>query len=380
MKLLAVSFPCSEPIRQEFYASFQAQSGWDVRIVLPSRWLSEHGERRPQRWPAFQGKLIPLPVVLNGHIPLHFYRARLRPVLELERPDVIYVHHEAYGAATFQVYLANQRSVRAPIGFYTAQNLLKHYPWPFSATERYVYEHSAFALPVTQHAADVIKEKGYRGPAEVLPLPVDTNVYSPGRPAGGGARPPGAKLVVGCFGRLAAAKGVDTLLAALSRPEAAGISAVIGGDGPDAGLLKTRAAELGLNGRVRWAGYVPHHEAPDFYRGIDVLVVPSRESQVVKEQFGRVVPEALACGVPVVTSDSGELPRLVATTGAGWVFRQGDDAALAEILANLRGRTEMLRELGDKGRAAVEREFSLEGVAARFAAVVESSLERVHAG
>jgi glycosyltransferase involved in cell wall biosynthesis len=378
MRLLVVSFPCTEPIRQDFYADFQARSGWDVSIVLPTLWQSEHGARRPQRWPAFGGELIPVPVLLNGNIPLHFYRARMTRIIEKTRPDAIYVHHEAYGVATFQTFLANQRSVRAPIGFYSAQNRLKHYPWPFSACEAYVYRRAAFALPVTQTAADVLRAKGYEGLLEVLPLGVDVNVYQPnGHRA---VRRQETDLTVGFVGRLAPEKGVDTLLAALTRPEAQGISAVIAGDGPMASALKDDASRLGLEGRVEWRGYLPHDRTPDFYRAVDVVVVPTRATQSYMEQFGRVVPEALACGVPVVTSDNGELPHLVDATGAGWVFPQGDAGALAAILGRLRGRQDMLRELGGSGRDEVKRRYSLEQVGPRFAAVIASAAGGPDAG
>jgi glycosyltransferase involved in cell wall biosynthesis len=379
MKVLAISFPCSEPIRQELYARLQAYTGWDVSIVLPQRWQSEHGERTARRWPAFEGGLIPLPVILNGSIPLHLYRARLGRVLARARPDVIFVHHEAYGAATFQAYLANRRSIGAPIGFYSAQNRVKGYPLPFAAAEAYVYRHSAFALPVTSAAASVLRAKGYKGPAEVLPLPVDTGHFRPiWRRAESSGRQTG-DLVVGCLGRLIPGKGVDTLLAALARPETAAVSAVIGGDGPEAASLKLQAEALGLNRRVRWIGYVPHEQAPDFYRSIDVLVVPTRTTSSVREQFGRVVTEALACEVPVVTSTSGELPSLVTSTGAGWVFPEEDAGALAAILGGLRGRRLELRTLGGRGRLEVERQFSLDHVARRFAAVIESARGVAHA-
>jgi glycosyltransferase involved in cell wall biosynthesis len=379
VKLLAVSFPCSEPIRQELYARLQAQTGWDVSIILPEHWRSEHGNRKPTRWPMFEGELIPLPVLLNGNVPLHLYRARLGRVLARARPDVIFVHHEAYGVATFQAYLANHQSVGAPIGFYSAQNRLKRYPLPFAAAESYVYRHSAFALPITPAAESVLRVKGYKGPAEVLPLPVDTGLFRPNRHTADSERRQGSDLVVGYMGRLVAEKGVDTLLAALARPETAAVRAVIGGDGPEAASLQAQADALGLNGRVRWKGYVPHQEAPDFYRSIDVLVVPTRNNSSVREQFGRVVTEALACGVPVVTSTSGELPHLVSRTGAGWVFPDGDAGALTAILGGLRGRRAELRILGGRGRLEVERQFSLDHVARRFAAVVESARRMAHA-
>jgi glycosyltransferase involved in cell wall biosynthesis len=171
--------------------------------------------------------------------------------------------------------------------------------------------------------------------------------------------------------RLVPEKGVDTLLEALARPAARGIRAVIAGDGPLAPRLKAQAAELGLNGRVSWQGYVPHHLAPDFYRHLDLLVVPSRTMPAAREQFGRVVVESLACGVPVVASDCGELPALLATTGGGWVFPEGDPDALTDILTRVRAGG--LSELGLQGRERVRELYGVDRLAQRFAEVVDAA-------
>src|SRR5207248_3451573 len=95
------------------------------------------------------------------------------------------------------------------------------------------------------------------------------------------------------------------------------VTAVIVGDGPNRAEYERYAQELGLNGRVHWEGYVSHTEIPTVYSRFDALVVPSRAPL---EQFGRVVVEALAANVPVIASDAGELPRLMAKTGGGWLF------------------------------------------------------------
>ena len=60
------------------------------------------------------------------------------------------------------------------------------------------------------------------------------------------------------------------------------------------------------------------------YAQLDVLVLPSHTTPTWKEQFGRVIVEALWCGVPVVGSDSGEIPWLIELTGGGLVFPEGD--------------------------------------------------------
>jgi glycosyltransferase involved in cell wall biosynthesis len=361
VRLAVLSHPCVTPINQDLYARVQERSGWEVTVLLPSRWRNEYGVQRASRWARFRGQLVPLRVGLAGNIPLHFYLARLRRELERCRPDVLYLHHEPYALASFQA--ARAAPAGLPVGFYSAQNLEKRYRWPISAWERWVYARSAFALPVTDEVAGVLRAKGYAGRTEVLPLWVDTERYSPD-----GARPEERPFTLGYVGRLAGEKGVDTLLDALRRVDRT--RALIVGEGPEGEALRQRAAAHGLAERVRWSGYVAHDDMVSAYRSMDVLVVPSKTVPGWKEQFGRVVPEALASGVPVVTSDSGELPRLVQATGGGWTFPEGSDSELAGLLERLGSDEEGRRLRGQRGRAAVQRLYGADAVADRFITIL----------
>jgi glycosyltransferase involved in cell wall biosynthesis len=366
VKLAVVSHPCSVPSNQELYARVQAQTGWEVMLIVPSRWKHEYGYLRPSRWPAFKGAIVPVRVALAGNIPLHFYVASLRRLFRRERPDVIYVHHEPYGASTAQAFRA---AGETPVGFYSAQNLLKRYPPPISIWERWCFRRAAFALPVSNAVAEVLRRKGYRGPLHVLPLGIDTKRWRRKEID----RDAGASMTVGYLGRLSPEKGVDTLIDALALTSNRGIRAVIAGDGPERARLEDLASRLGVDDRVRWAGYVPHERAVDFYGEIDVAAVPSRTTPGWKEQFGRVVIESLACGVAVVGSDSGELARLIPSTGGGWTFPEGDARRLAELLDRLEADPGARTSAARSGRLAVERDFDLELVAGRFAEVVSSA-------
>ncbi len=163
MRLVVVSHPCITPVNQDFYARVQAHTGWDVTILLPKRWKTEYGRLQVERWPAFRGGLIPLPVALRGDIPLHAYVARLRSRLKAVRPDVLYIHNEPYAVSTFQFSRA-AHGLNVPFGFYSAQNLNKRYPWPVRRLERWVYAHADFAFPVSTAVADVLREKGFPKP------------------------------------------------------------------------------------------------------------------------------------------------------------------------------------------------------------------------
>lgn len=372
MRLVVVSHPCVTPVNQDFYARVQECTGWDVAILLPRRWKNEYGRRRAERWPTFRGELVALPVALAGNIPLHVYVAALRRRLRALEPDVVYVHNEPYAAATFQIVRAAQDlKASTAIGFYSAQNLGKRYPWPVSRWERWVYERAEFALPVSTEVADVLTRKGYEGSVEVLPLAVDTERYRP-QPQSGEIHRDGRPVTAGYVGRLAQEKGVDTLLEALPLLDTPNVHALIVGDGPAGSALMAQAHQLGINERVTWAGYIPHEAMADVYHRMDVLVVPSRTVPAWKEQFGRVVVEALACGVPVIASDSGELPKLLDRTGGGWTFPEGQAAALANVLRHFGENTAEVRDRAAGGRRAVERIFGLDPVADRFAAIVGS--------
>jgi glycosyltransferase involved in cell wall biosynthesis len=111
--------------------------------------------------------------------------------------------------------------------------------------------------------------------------------------------------------------------------------------------------------RVRVVDTLEHDQMARGYAQIDVLVLPSRTTPSWKEQFGRVIIEALSCGVPLVGSDSGEIPWLIELTGGGMTFPEGDCEALAERLGTLRADAALRRNLAAAGREAVERLFSV---------------------
>jgi glycosyltransferase involved in cell wall biosynthesis len=98
------------------------------------------------------------------------------------------------------------------------------------------------------------------------------------------------------------------------------------------------------------------------YARMDVLVLPSRTTPTWAEQFGRVLVEALWCGVPVIGSDSGEIPWVIKSTGGGMVFPEGNVEALSERIADLRADRALRDDLARTGRASVERLFGVEAV------------------
>ena len=88
-------------------------------------------------------------------------------------------------------------------------------------------------------------------------------------------------------------------------------------------------------------------------KSMDVLVLPSRSMPYWKEQFGRVLVEAMACGVPVIGSDSGAIPAVIGD--AGLVFPEGDDRALADRILQLATDSTLWSDLQERGLARAPR-------------------------
>jgi glycosyltransferase involved in cell wall biosynthesis len=111
-----------------------------------------------------------------------------------------------------------------------------------------------------------------------------------------------------------------------------------------------------VSSRIRWIRQVESLQVPDYVNLLDVLVLPSRTTSRWKEQFGRVLIEAMACEKPPVGSSSGEIPNVIGD--AGLIFPEGDVQALTERLRCLFENTDLRAELGIKGRARVMQNFT----------------------
>ena len=349
-----------------------ARLGVELLVVVPPSWRDERGTIPLERAYTRGYDLVVEPIALNGHFHLHFY-PRLGRRFRCFHPHIVHIDEEPYNLATFQAMrLARRYGARAL--FFSWQNLLRRYPIPFRWMERYVLRHAAYGLVGNREAAQVWRAKGYQGPLRVIPqFGVDPDLFHP--PASG-ARPPGSEVTIGYVGRLVAAKGVDLLLEAV-----AGLSGPwrlrLWGDGPERPRLEMMARRLGIAHRVAFQGQVSSLEMPACYHQMDLLVLPSRTLPNWKEQFGRVLVEAMASGLPVVGSDSGEIPHVIGE--AGLIFPEGDVAALRVHLARLLGDASLRERLGRRGRERVLAHYTQARIAAQTVAVYREMLS-AHAG
>jgi glycosyltransferase involved in cell wall biosynthesis len=174
--------------------------------------------------------------------------------------------------------------------------------------------------------------------------------------------------VVTYLGRLAAHMGVLVALQAyLQLTERADTSLLCIGGGPLADELRRHDGVVVLD-------ETSHADVHRFLPLSDLLLLPSVTTRRWREQFGRAAIEAMACGLPVVGSDSGEIPVLLEATGGGIVVPEGDAEALGEAIRSLLANEAARREMGMRGRREVTANFSTWAVARRLSGVFQGAL------
>lgn len=333
----------------------------DLVAIVPPTWREPSSPLVLDRQYTEGYELVVSPIRFDGHFHL-FHFAHLGHVLEMARPDLLHVDEEPYNLACFLAAREAARQ-RIPYLFFTWQNLDRSYPPPFSWLERYVYRHAAWAVAGSDTAANVLRAKGFRGPSSVIPqFGVDPELFAPDPESrqGAASRP----FTIGYAGRLVREKGVDLLIEACAGL-AADFRLVILGRGAEQRALEVRVGQVGLGDRVIWRGAVPSVQMADEYRQFDAVVLPSRSRPNWREQFGRVLVEAMACGVPVVGSTCGEVPAVIGD--AGLLFPEGNADALRAALQQLIDKPGLAAELAERGRLRVLERFTHRRIAQQTA-------------
>lgn len=340
------------------------QPGVELTLITPPEWRADDGRTWPFVPRFTEGYAVrQLPVVFNGHFHNYAYKGLAAAIDEI-RPELIHIDEEPYNFAGAQAqWIAAKR--RIPTIFVALQSIYRRYPPPYSLFEQYNYRNTAHIISTNSDVERVIRRKGYTGASSVFYVyGIDPALYAP-RP-----RPPRDEdsFVVGYLGRLLFDKGLAVLIEAMAQlPRRYRLRLV--GSGPDREGLARLAIEREVADRVEFAPAVASTEIPEALARMDLLVLPSLTRHNWKEQFGRVLIEAMACDVPVLGSDSGEIPNVIGD--AGMVVPEGDARALAEGIRLLGESPELRADYVRRGRERVLSQFTQEQVARRTVALYE---------
>lgn len=372
-KLLTIghSYVVTENRRLAHEIGVQGKGRWTVTAIAPERFSGDLGPLRARAAPGEAVELRTVPVHLDRIVHLMRY-GRLRQAME-GAWDVVHGWEEPYIAAGAQIASRVPRGARFVVS--TFQNISKRYPWPLSSFERATMRRADAWIAF----GDVVKSTlaaraGYADkPSCVIPPGVDTESFRPDAAAGAAARRslgwPEAAPVVGFLGRFEPQKGVERLCAALDRSAAPWHALFVGGGSLEPRL---RAFERRHAPRVRVVTRVAHRDVPQWLNAMSILCAPSVTTARWREQFGRMLIEAMACGVPVIGSDSGEIPFVVG--GAGSIVREDDEPAWTHEIERLLGDGGLRRECAARGLDRVHQRFAWPVVAASHLAWFEQVL------
>jgi glycosyltransferase involved in cell wall biosynthesis len=381
MKILVVSHSCVVDLNQQLYQELAALPDVEVQLIVPARWRSEY-TRQPMRPHLLEGlkpEVSCLPVAFPGNNHLHFYLWLPFRRLLAYRPDLIFMHQEPWSLVALQLTLLSLM-LRCRLIFFTNQNLVKTYPPPFSWINALTFKRSSQAIALSTEVARVLRTKGYKGPITYLPFGIDPKNFYPKSNRTTLRRDLGLseELVIGYVGRLVEEKGVQVLLKAVAaleqRADLPYWKLILVGAGDYQLELERMAKELKLEGRVKFLGTMPHARVADYLNCLDLLVLPSLTTPRWKEQFGRIIIEALACGVPVVGSDSGEIPYLLKATGGGLVTPEGGVSELCEALAQLLAQPALRYELAENGLRTVRENYTNAALALSLARLFQEDV------
>lgn len=367
MKILMLSKALVVGTYQRKAEELAALPGVDLTVAVPPEWIEPGVGPVPlERQHTAGYRLAVLPMWLNGRFHMHFYPG-LRRLVEVVQPDVFHIDEESFNFATFQAMQLGVQ-VRARCCFYNYANIERRYPPPFSTFERFNLRHAAAALCANHEAAVIVRKHGYDGPIHIVPqVGVDPDLFHPA------ATPlPPLPFRIGYIGRMIKSKGIFDLLDALALlPDQVHLTLI--GDGELMPEIEERIAALNIGARVEIKPRVPSKDVAVEMRQLHALVLPSRTTPRWKEQFGRVLVEAMASGVPPIGSDSGEIPHVIGN--AGLIFTEGNVGELVAHIERLLDEPERRAELAQLGRQRVLEHYTYRAIARRHYEIYGEMIE-----
>lgn len=370
MKVLMLSKACIVGAYQKKLEEMAALPGVDLTVVVPPSWADPRAPTRLEKVHTKGYELIVSDIAFNGNYHLHFY-PKLGSIVRRVKPDIFHIDEEPYNLATF-LAMRLARSVRAGTVVFSWQNLLRRYPPPFSWMERYILKHADALLAGNSESAQMWQRKGYTGPIHLIPqFGVDPAIYyRRQRPSRQGrisifkqrtTRPPTQPaLAIGYVGRLVEEKGLEILLHAAGQLSGPWTLQILG-SGPERERLEKMTQWLGIAPRVTFDQKLPSTHLPHYFSGLDVLVLPSLTRPNWKEQFGRVLIEAMACDVITLGARSGAIPEVIGD--AGLTFGEGDVTELQQQLQQLVDDVSLRETLRQKGRQRVKDYYTQAAIA-----------------
>jgi glycosyltransferase involved in cell wall biosynthesis len=380
MRILFAWHAAVEPEYRKLFKEI-VKVGCELIVVCPTSWTEGGRLQRMGKGDGDGYRVLPLPVIFRDRVKGFFYLnfKSLCDVFHKFEPDIVHIFEEPYSLSCGQlVGLCKIFLSRAKIIIESFENMNIYQKFPFSSIEKFVLRNADILIVIPNEGKEIWRTKGFSKIITQVPVGIDENLFKRTEDSlpGFNFLDQKNKVRIAYVGRLAPEKGVFLLLKAFSRllnDFSFDCELLIVGNGEKENL-KILAIELGVIDDVIFMDVIENQLLPLVYSRTDILVLPSMTTSGWKEQFGRVLIEAMACEVAVIGSSCGEIPNIIGN--AGMTFKEGDIEALVKVLKELISNKELRVTMGRAGRKRVLENFTWRRVAERLVKVYEEALKQ----
>ena len=295
---------------------------------------------------------------------LRWLRSQLRQL----RPDALWLQEEPTDPFVLEALALHLRDARVRIACAVCENVFDPLPGPVGRLRTRLWSRLDVLLAVASPAVHGIRRAGM--PSDVRVAQLVAGALEPPRQVVArdlGLRRADGDFVIGYAGNFTEQKGWRVLFDAVEQLPPR-FRLAVAGDGPERAAVEARLANASLAERSTYVGLLPKDELWGFYASVDAIAMPSLTQPRLVEQFGGVLADAMAMGVPLVGSSSGAIPEVMGP--AGLVVAEGDAGLLADALARLADDEPLRTRLAAAGPPRFTREFAIDAYADKIAAAL----------
>lgn len=377
MKVLFVWHAAVEPEYRKLFVELSKEVE-QLIVIAPSSW-TEGGRLQylENKKNDLDYNLISLSVIFRNKIRRHSYPNffKIISIAKTFKPDVLHLFEEPFSFVCSEfISIFKMFSPDTKVIIESFENLDVVQRNIFHYIQKFNLKNTDLLINIPQEGELIWRSRGFRGYIKKGNVGVDTKKFFKNYEFLKNKE----RLRIGYVGRVTPEKGLDTLIEAFLSLINGGFNvelSVVGSGNEDyVNKLKNKLNKLILENKVFFEESLDSDNLVSLYNKIDILVLPSLTTLRWKEQFGRVLIEAMACETVVAGSSSGEIPVVIGD--AGVVFREGDADDLFLKLKELILNPNLMKELAKKGKERVDKLYSWEVVAKQLKEYYSELLEQ----